>query len=284
MTTTWISEDGEPISKKISISGWVLVFIRGCAILLVISIGLVLKFLLRFLEKPLFGDMRPATPFITVLVSKISLYLLSIRVKRLGNPLERPGAVVANHSSWLDIFALNSSQRLYFVSKSEVARWPGIGLLAKATGTLFIRREAKEAFVQKKLFEQRIKMGHKLLFFPEGTSTDGMRVLPFKSALFQSFFDLELNSQCYIQPVTVTYFAPKNEDPRFYGWWGDMSFAMHLLKTIAAKRQGKIEVRYHEPLLVSDFGKRKELAAAAETIIRSSHVFAGSIVEDQASD
>ena len=284
MTTIWISEDGEPVSKKIPISGWVLVFIRGCAILLVISIGLVLKFLLRFLEKPLFGDMRPATPFITVLVSKISLYLLSIRVKRLGNPLERPGALVANHSSWLDIFALNSCQRLYFVSKSEVARWPGIGLLAKATGTLFIRREAKEAFAQKKLLEQRIKMGHRLLFFPEGTSTDGMRVLPFKSALFQAFFDLELNSHCYIQPVTVTYFAPKNEDPRFYGWWGDMSFAMHLLKIIAAKRQGKIEVRYHEPLLVSDFGKRKELAAAAETIIRSSHVFAGSNVENQASD
>ena len=167
MTTTWISEDGEPVSKKISISGWVLVFIRGFAILLVISIGLVLKLLLRFLEKPLFGDMRPATPFITVLVSKISLDLLSIQVKRLGNPLEKPGALVANHSSWLDIFALNSYQRLYFVSKSEVARWPGIGLLAKATGTLFIRREAKEAFAQKKLLEQRIKMGHRLLFFPE---------------------------------------------------------------------------------------------------------------------
>lgn len=284
MTTTWISEDGEPISKKISISGWLLAFIRGGAIILVIFIGLILKFLLRVFEKPLFGDRRPATPFITVLVSKISLCLLSIRVKRLGTPLKQPGALVSNHSSWLDIFALNSCQRLYFVSKSEVAKWPGIGLLAKATGTLFIRREAKEAFVQKKLFEQRIKMGHRILFFPEGTSTDGMRVLPFKSALFQAFFDLELDSQCYIQPVTVTYFAPKKEDPRFYGWWGDMSFAMHLLKTIAAKRQGKIEVRYHDPLLVSNFGKRKELAAAAETIIRSSHVFAGSIVKNQASD
>ena len=163
---------------------------------------------------------------------------------------------------------------LYFVSKSEVAKWPGIGLLAKATGTLFIRREPKEAVAQKKLFAQRIKMGHRLLFFPEGTSTDGMRVLPFKSALFQAFFESGLNSQCYIQPVTVTYFAPKNEDPRFYGWWGDMSFAMHLLKTIASRRQGSIEVRYHEPLLVSSFAKRKELAAAAEKIIRSSHVFA----------
>ncbi len=275
MTTTWISEDGEPIDKKISFLGWLLLFTRGGTIILVITIGLFLKCSLRLFEKPLFGNRRPVTPYITVLVSRVSLWLLSISVKRFGSPLKKAGALVANHSSWLDIFALNSSQRLYFVSKSEVAKWPGIGLLAKATGTLFIRREAKEAIAQKKLFEQRMRMGHKLLFFPEGTSTDGMRVLPFKSALFQAFFDLDLNSECFIQPVTVTYFAPVNEDPRFYGWWGDMSFTVHLLKTIASRRQGSIEIRYHDPLLVSNFDSRKELAVAAEKIIRSSHVFAG---------
>ena len=275
MTTTWISEDGEPIDKKISFLGWLLLFTRGATIIFVITIGLFLKCSLRLFEKPLFGNRRPVTPHITVLVSRVSLWLLSISVKRFGSPLKKAGALVANHSSWLDIFALNSSQRLYFVSKSEVAKWPGIGLLAKATGTLFIRREAKEAIAQKKLFEQRMKMGHKLLFFPEGTSTDGMRVLPFKSALFQAFFDLDLNSECFIQPVTVTYFAPVNEDPRFYGWWGDMSFTVHLLKTIASRRQGSIEIRYHDPLLISNFDSRKELAVAAEKIIRSSHVFAG---------
>lgn len=275
MTTTWISEDGEPIDKKISFLGWLLLFTRGATIIFVITIGLFLKCSLRLFEKPLFGNRRPVTPYITVLVSRVSLWLLSISVKRFGSPLKKAGALVANHSSWLDIFALNSSQRLYFVSKSEVAKWPGIGLLAKATGTLFIRREAKEAIAQKKLFEQRMRMGHKLLFFPEGTSTDGMRVLPFKSALFQAFFDLDLNSECFIQPVTVTYFAPVNEDPRFYGWWGDMSFTVHLLKTIASRRQGSIEIRYHDPLLVSNFDSRKELAVAAEKIIRSSHVFAG---------
>ena len=226
MTTTWISEDGEPIDKKISIFGWMRVFSRGSAIIFIILFGLILKFVLRLFEKPLFGDRRPVTPYITVLVSKISLWLLSIPVTRFGAPLLQPGAFVANHTSWLDIFALNSGQSLYFVSKSEVSKWPGIGLLAKATGTLFIRRESKEAVTQKKLFGQRIKMGHRLLFFPEGTSTDGMRVLPFKSALFQAFFDSGLNSPCYIQPVTVTYFAPKNEDPRFYGWWGDMSLSL----------------------------------------------------------
>ena len=284
MTTTWISEEGEPIDKKISIFGWMRVFSRGSAIIFIILFGLILKFVLRLFEKPLFCDRRPVTPYITVLVSKISLWLLSIPVTRFGAPLLQPGALVANHTSWLDIFALNSGQSLYFVSKSEVSKWPVIGLLAKSTGTLFIRRESKEAVTQKKLFGQRIKMGHRLLFFPEGTSTDGMRVLPFKSALFQAFFDSGSNSPCYIQPVTVTYFAPKNEDPRFYGWWGDMSFAVHLLKTIASRRQGSIEVRYHEPLLVSNFAKRKELAAAAEKIVRSAHVFAVSNPKNQASN
>jgi 1-acyl-sn-glycerol-3-phosphate acyltransferase len=284
LTTTWISEDGEPIDKKISLFGWLLLFSRGGMIIFVITISLFLKLSLRLFEKPLFGNKRPITPYITVLVSRISLWLLSIPVKRFGSPLEKAGALVANHSSWLDIFALNSSQRLYFVSKSEVAKWPGIGLLAKATGTLFIRREAKEAIVQKKLFEKRMKMGHRLLFFPEGTSTDGMRVLPFKSALFQAFFDLDLNLECFIQPVTVTYFAPVNEDPRFYGWWGDMSFTFHLLKTIASRRQGSIEIRYHDPLLVSNFAKRKELAAAAEKIIRSSHVFAVATPKNRVAD
>ena len=127
-------------------------------------------------------------------------------------------------------------------------------------------------------------MGHRILFFPEGTSTDGMRVLPFKSALFQAFFDLNLNSECFIQPVTVTYFAPKNEDHRFYGWWGDMSFTVHLLKTIASRRQGSIEIKYHDPLLVSNFARRKELAVAAEKIIRSSHIFAAATLKNQSVD
>ena len=284
MTTTWISEDGEPADKKIPFFGWLLLFTRGGAIIFIIAIGLFLKFSVRLFEKPLFKNRRPVTPFITVLVSRVSLWLLSIPVKRFGSPLQKAGALVANHSSWLDIFALNSGQRLYFVSKSEVAKWPGIGLLAKVTGTLFIRREAKEAIVQKKLFEQRMKMGHRLLFFPEGTSTDGMRVLPFKSALFQAFFDLDLNSECFIQPVTVTYFAPINEDPRFYGWWGDMSFTVHLLKTIASRRQGSIEIRYHDPFLVSNFAGRKELAVAVEKTITSSHIFALATLKNQSFD
>jgi len=127
------------------------------------------------------------------------------------------GAVVANHSSWLDIFALNASKRIYFVSKSEVAGWPGIGWLARATGTVFIARDRKEARGQIEVFRQRLSQGHKLLFFPEGTST---------------FFDDALRDGLSIQPVSVVYMAPKGLDPRHYGWWGDMEFGTHLLATL----------------------------------------------------
>ena len=72
-----------------------------------------------------------------------------------------------------------------------------------------------------------------------------------------------------IQPVTVHYTAPKGAEPRFYGWWGDMEFGPHLLATLAAARQGQVDVVYHAPLKASDFANRKALARAAETCIRA---------------
>ncbi len=110
--------------------------------------------------------------------------------------------------------------------------------------------------------------GHKLLFFPEGTSTDGLRVLPFKPTLFQAFFAKPLRDRLFVQPVTVVYEAPFGETARFYGWWGDMDFGSHLLKTLSAGRGGRVTVKYHTPLRVADFSDRKVLAKAAEAAVR----------------
>jgi 1-acyl-sn-glycerol-3-phosphate acyltransferase len=72
-----------------------------------------------------------------------------------------------------------------------------------------------------------------------------------------------------IQPVSIRYVAPEGEDPRFYGWWGEMGFGTHLLKVLAAPRQGAVEVTWHAPLKVADFADRKALARAAEAAVRS---------------
>ncbi|MFN3936120.1 MAG: lysophospholipid acyltransferase family protein [Gemmobacter sp.] len=249
--------------------GWVRAGLRGGALAAVTYGCLVLLLLMRLVERPLFGLQRPVTPWITQFVCRSAFVILGIRFVTRGRPMRLKGAVVANHASWLDIFTLNAPQRIYFVSKAEVAGWPGIGWLARATGTVFIRRKGSDAMAQKNLFEARLRAGHKLLFFPEGTSTDGLRVLPFKSTLFAAFFADGLDRILHVQPVSVIYRAPEGEDPRFYGWWGDMEFGPHLLKLLAAPRQGSVEVVFHPPVKVSDFPGRKELAAHCEAAVRS---------------
>ena len=182
--------------------------------------------------------------------------------------MEGRGAVVANHVSWLDIFALNAPQRIYFVAKSEVASWPGIGWLARATGTVFIRREARDAQLQKAMFEARLRAGHHLCFFPEGTNSDGIRILPFKPTLFAAFYGHGLAEILSIQPVTLVYVAPPGRDPRFYGWWGSLSFGAHLLQVLAQIRQGRVEVIFHDPIPVAGTASRKAMAAHCEAAVR----------------
>ncbi len=279
--STW-DEGDVPPQKPFGAMGYLRIFMRGLAVGTLVFGGLIVLLLVRLVERPVYGLHRPLTPHITVFVCGNALRLLGIRNTVTGQPMTTPGAVVANHSSWLDIFVLNARKRIYFVSKSEVAAWPGIGWLARATGTVFIERNPKKAAEQTRLFQERLLAGHRLLFFPEGTSTDGRRVLPFKPTLFQSFYAPQLRDVLYVQPVTVVYHAPKGEDVRFYGWWGDMDFGPHLLHTLAAARQGRVEVIYHPPLKVADFESRKTLARAAEDAVRAAHPFHGAAVEDQA--
>lgn len=270
MNQTWTGQD-EPDPIIIGPAGWVRVILRGL-VLGVLTFGcLALLLLVRLIERPIFGLDRPITPHITQFVCRSAFLILGMRLKMRGELMKERGAVVANHSSWLDIFALNARKRIYFVSKSEVAKWPGIGWLARATGTVFINRNPREAAAQTEVFRNRLLAGHKLLFFPEGTSTDGLRVLPFKSTLFAAFFSDELRHEMHIQPVTVIYHAPQGEEDRFYGWWGDMEFGPHLLKTLAARRQGSVELVYHAPVRVDDFPNRKTLAAHVEQVVRKGH-------------
>lgn len=270
MSETW--NDGEaPEPVQITTLGWMLVVARTFVLGTLVFGGLVILLLVRLVERPLCGVHRPVTPYITQFVCRNAFRVLGMGFSTRGELMGQHGAVVANHTSWLDIFALNARKRIYFVSKAEVAGWPGIGWLARATGTVFIERNRKRAKEQTLLFEARLQAGHKLLFFPEGTSTDGLRVLPFKTTLFAAFFGDHLRDMSYIQPVSVVFFAPKGREDRFYGWWGDMEFAPHLLKTLAAPRQGRAELIYHAPLKVADFQDRKALAAACEARVRQGH-------------
>ena len=265
----WRSDTMAP--RKVNVLGWLRVVWRWLALALVIYSCFVVLLLLRLIEAPLFGRNRPWTPKVNRFASRNGLRAMGIGFKVSGKPMKHKGAVVANHSSWLDILVLSACQEIYFVSKAEVAKWPGIGILAKATGTVFITRKSTEAKRQQEIFEDRLTAGHKLMFFPEGTSTDSIRVLPFKSTLFQAFFSEALYRQLHVQPVTVVYHAPKGEDDRFYGWYGDMSFGAHILKVLSAPRGGFVEVIFHPSVPVDAFTDRKTIAAHCERVIAASH-------------
>ncbi|MGZ2257977.1 lyso-ornithine lipid O-acyltransferase [Roseobacter sp. A03A-229] len=267
MSATWFG-DTPPPSPRLTVMGCALVLLRGIPLALLVFGCLCLLLLVRLVERPLYGVARPITPFITVFVCRNALRIIGLRLRVTGAPQNGQGAAVANHSSWLDIFVLNASKRIYFVSKSEVAGWPGIGWLARATGTVFIARERAQAGAQAAVFKTRLSAGHRLLFFPEGTSSDGQRVLPFKTSLFAAFFAPELRDTLEIQPVSVVYTAPADTDPRLYGWWGDMDFGGHLIAMLGRRRHGHVQVIYHAPLKVTDYADRKALAAASEARVR----------------
>lgn len=265
---TWYGTDPPPPASSPGPLGWWLILSRGLAVLSILAFGVLLLVPLRGIERLFTGLRRPLTGPWVQGVCRACLWAMGIGWDRQGVPLQGPGAVVANHSGWLDIFALNAALPVFFVSKAEVAGWPGINILTRVTNTHFVVRDPRLASEQASAFVARLGAGHRILFFPEGTSTDGRRVLPFKATLFQGFFDPSLPEGLAIQPVTVRYSAPAGRDPRFHGWWGDMALGPHLLTVLAAPDPGRVTVVLHPPIAVAGHN-RKSLAAVTEAAVRA---------------
>ena len=118
---TWMSEQ-EPNLPKILPTDFLRLLIRFIFLGAYTFGGLVVLLLVRVFEKPLFGEQRPWTPKITQSVCRFAFFVLGMKHEVIGMPMRGHGAVVSNHSSWLDIFALNAFDDVYFVAKSEVAK------------------------------------------------------------------------------------------------------------------------------------------------------------------
>ncbi len=266
---TWDSTDPPP-RPKIGAAGWLRIALRGAAIVLAILLLLPILLALRGAERLVPALSRRLGDGIAHLFFRIVLRVIGIEMRHSGRPMQGAGVLAANHSSWLDIVALNAAMPLVFVAKSEVAGWPGIGFMARAAGTLFVRRDRAAAQAQVAQLRDRLKAGEKLVLFPEGTSTDGQRVLPFKATLFAALCDDRMREDgLEVQPVSVIWTAPPGQDPRFYGWWGGMDLGPHLLAVLAAPRQGQVRLVFHPPIPLAPGTDRKSLARAAEVSVRS---------------
>ncbi len=203
---------------------------------------------------------------------RILCRLIGIRVIVKGTPERtRPVLICANHTSYFDILVMSTAIPVSFVAKSEVATWPFFGQMAKLQRTVFVERDRRsKTHHHRNEIHGRIANGDTLILFPEGTSSDGNRVLPFKSALM-SVAQMsvvgeggELDDMVVVQPVSVAYTRlhgiPMGRAFRpFFAWYGDMDLVPHLWE---AFKLGPIDVEmhFHEPLTITEAGTRKALA------------------------
>lgn len=194
-----------------------------------------------------------------------SRQLLDILGVRLDAPLSgiAPGSLfVANHISWLDIYAFNAARPMAFVAKDEVRHWPLIGWLSAHTDTLFLSRENRRQSTQVNAqMSALLRAAKDVALFPEGTTTTGAQLLHFHGALLQSAVD----AGCLVQPVALSYYAADGRRSEVAAYVGDMTMAESLL---AILRCGRLTVRLRPtPPLDPQVMSRRALAQAARGAI-----------------
>ena len=195
---------------------------------------------------------------------KLCCRIMGLKVRVVGEPAKgRPALFVSNHVSYLDIPVLGSVVPVSFVAKTEVAQWPGYGWLAKLQRTVFVDRRRNTTMQQRDSIHARLVAGDALVLFPEGTSNDGNRILPFRSALLSVAEAASPEQPLAIQPVSIAY-TSVNGVPLGWGlrplvaWYGGMELGGHLWRF---SRLGMVEVvvQFHDEARLSDFPSRKEL-------------------------
>ncbi|MGC1407464.1 MAG: lysophospholipid acyltransferase family protein [Acetobacteraceae bacterium] len=193
--------------------------------------------------------------------------LLGLRVRLIGAPAGtangRPVVYVSNHSTWLDVPVLGGRLNACFVSKDEVGGWPFVGTIARLGRTVFISRQRHSTGRERDAMRERLTAGDNLVLFPEGTTSDGSRVLPFRSAFFAI---ADGDGPPLIQPVSVVYDRlgglPTGRASRpVFAWYGDMDLASHFWR-FAQHRGLRASVLLQPPLDPTRFASRKALSHA----------------------
>ncbi|MXP65490.1 1-acyl-sn-glycerol-3-phosphate acyltransferase [Roseomonas sp. M0104] len=193
--------------------------------------------------------------------------LIGLRVQVVGEVCrEAPALFLSNHSSWLDILVLGSVLEAPFVAKAEVGTWPLIRTVARLGRTVFVSRSRGRTSEEADAMRQRLGAGDSLILFPEGTSNDGARVLPFRSS-----FLAVADAAVAVQPISVVYdriggLPARRRDRPHFAWYGDMDIGSHFWR-LACRPGGHVTVLLHQPLDPRAFRNRKVLTQAVEEVV-----------------
>lgn len=192
-------------------------------------------------------------------------FIFGIRVKTDGEISQKHTIFVGNHLSYIDIPVLGSFLNATFISKEEVKSWPVLGLLGILAKTVFISRDRNAVEKCIKDIQDTLARGRSLILFPEGTSTKGETVIPFKSSVFEIFLNQNLKDKIRVQPFTISIErvngrpVERLEDHDLYAWYDDMTLETHLWAL--AKTKGiDLIITFHPPLEANKYNHRKNFA------------------------
>lgn len=207
------------------------------------------------------GDSRARSEWMSRSAQAL-LKCVNVRAEYIGEP-PRSGLLVSNHLGYLDILVLGARQPAVFVSKAEVRHWPALGFLAGLAGTLFVRRERRgDVSPLNEQMAALVQAGVVVIVFPEGTSSDGAKVLPFFSALLEP----AAASGCPVTPACIRYAVADGVVADEVCYWRDMTFGPHFLNLLT-KREIRATVRFGAPRAAGE--NRKQLSRELHQAVRS---------------
>jgi 1-acyl-sn-glycerol-3-phosphate acyltransferase len=216
----------------------------------------------------------PGRRAISVRYYRMLCALLRVRIRVVGTPVRgRPTLILSNHVSYLDIPVISAVMPIAFVAKREVASWPVVGVAAKLLRTVFVdRTKRSQTNAVNADIAQRLTEGDPVVLFAEGTSSDGNRVLEFRSALVGAVTQLDSLQPVMLQPLSIGYTRiqglPMGRQHRpLVAWYGELDFTPHFREYL---RRGAVDVvvRFGDAVPINGNADRKLAARTLENAVR----------------
>jgi len=213
--------------------------IRAVIRILLVAISTITLYIIYYISyligKIFRAKYEPLRNFFMTLWANTILFILNIHVQVKGHPPKAPFFLISNHLSYIDILPLYQNLDCTFVAKKEVESWPLIGYMAKTMGIIFIDRTRKvDVGRVNRIISNSLHEDQGIVLFPEGTTSSGERVLPFKASLLEHPASIELD----VNYATISYQTSEKDPPASESvcWWGGISFSAHTLRLVKNRR------------------------------------------------
>ncbi|GAA0302683.1 lysophospholipid acyltransferase family protein [Sphingomonas oligophenolica] len=238
--------------------GWTRIALRASGLVLALLLTVPLHYLWRLL--------RIGSPWPKIFLGWAAR-LSGARVERVGVPLKRDVFYISNHLSWIDILAIAGQSGTAFVAKEEIRQAPVVGWLSTLNRTVYVKRENRLGVAEQiNQLRDALEDNWSVTVFPEGTTTDGQSLLPFKTPMLRVLEPPPPGVM--VQPVLLDYGAVAEE----IGWIGVESGIDNAKRILSRPGSFRMRVEFLEPFLPQDFPGRKAIAAESRRRIEEALV------------